>query len=101
MKSSKQTKLEQFQADLLKSVKDMKLGRAARSTVVAVSTIAEARTQSGLSQSQFAALIRILLARSRFVNTENATCALTESVSLRRMAAPEKDFALRRQQHEF
>ena len=51
--------LDQFQADLLKSVRDMKTGKAARSTVVAVSPIAKARTQSGLSQSQFAALMGV------------------------------------------
>ncbi|MEM4990713.1 helix-turn-helix domain-containing protein [Collimonas sp. H4R21] len=51
--------LDQFQADLLKSVRDMKAGKAARSTVVTVSPIAKARTQSGLSQSQFAALMGV------------------------------------------
>ena len=51
--------MEQFQADLLKSVKDMKMGKAARSTVVAVSPISKARNQSGLSQSQFAALMGV------------------------------------------
>jgi putative transcriptional regulator len=51
--------LEQFQADLLKSVKEMKAGKAARSTTVVVSPIAKARNQSGLSQSQFAALMGV------------------------------------------
>ncbi|WP_050808628.1 helix-turn-helix domain-containing protein [Collimonas fungivorans] len=51
--------LDQFQSDLLKSVRDMKTGKAARSTSVMVSPIAKARTQSGLSQSQFAALMGV------------------------------------------
>lgn len=51
--------LDQFQSDLLKSVRDMKAGKAARSTIIAVSPIAKARTQSGLSQSQFASLMGV------------------------------------------
>jgi putative transcriptional regulator len=51
--------LDQFQSDLLKSVSDMKAGKAVGSTTVAVPAIARVRTQSGLSQSQFAALMGV------------------------------------------
>jgi putative transcriptional regulator len=39
---------------LLQSVKEMKAGKAARVTQVALSEVAEARQQTGLSQAQFA-----------------------------------------------
>lgn len=47
---------EQFQADLLKSVRDMKAGRAGRVTQVEPTAAALARAKVGLSQSAFAAL---------------------------------------------
>ena len=50
---------QQSQADLLKSAKDMRMRKAARSTVVAVPPISKARNQSGLSQSHFAALMGV------------------------------------------
>jgi putative transcriptional regulator len=51
--------MEQFQADLLKSVKDMKAGRAARTTQVQPTVAALARAKVGLSQSAFAALLGV------------------------------------------
>ncbi|WP_329956699.1 helix-turn-helix domain-containing protein [Collimonas humicola] len=53
--------LEQLQADFLKSVEEMKAGKAARSMAVVVSPIAKVRSQSGLSQSRFAALIGVFV----------------------------------------
>ena len=53
------TELEQFQADLLKSVRDMKAGRAARSTQVEPTVAALARAKVGLSQSAFAAMLGV------------------------------------------
>lgn len=44
---------------LLQSVRQMKTGRAARTTQVEVSPIVEARNASGLSQAQFAALLGV------------------------------------------
>jgi putative transcriptional regulator len=51
--------LEQFQADLLKSVGEMKAGRAARTTRVESTAAALARAKVGLSQSAFAALLGV------------------------------------------
>lgn len=51
--------MEQFQNNLLESVRQMKSGKAARETRVAVSAIAEARARSGLTQSQFASLLGV------------------------------------------
>jgi putative transcriptional regulator len=51
--------MEQFQADLLKSVRDMKAGRAGRTTKVAPTTASLARAKVGLSQSAFAALLGV------------------------------------------
>lgn len=51
--------MEQFQADLLQSVRDMKAGKAVRTTKVAISPVAEARNKVGLSQSAFAALLGV------------------------------------------
>lgn len=51
--------MEQFQNDLLDSIRQMKTGRAARATVVPVSPIVAARNASGLSQEQFAALLGV------------------------------------------
>lgn len=53
------TELEQFQADLLKSVRDMKAGRAARVTQVEPTVATQARIKVGLSQSAFAALLGV------------------------------------------
>lgn len=53
------TELEQFQTDLLESVREMKAGRAARVTQVAPTVAAQARAKVGLSQSAFAALLGV------------------------------------------
>ena len=51
--------MEKFQQDLLKSVRQMKAGKAARTTQVALSPIAEARSRLGMSQSELAALMGV------------------------------------------
>ncbi|MES2818669.1 MAG: helix-turn-helix domain-containing protein [Pseudomonadota bacterium] len=53
--------LEQFQQDLLASVRQMKAGKAARSTEVKLSGAAEARAKVGVSQSAFAQLLGVSL----------------------------------------
>ncbi|OYW39967.1 MAG: transcriptional regulator [Hydrogenophilales bacterium 12-61-10] len=51
--------MEKFQQDLLKSVRQMKAGKAARTTQVVLSPIAEARNRLGMSQSELAALMGV------------------------------------------
>lgn len=51
--------MEAFQNDLLESVRQMKAGSAAGVTLVPGSPIVAARTSSGLSQAQFAALLGV------------------------------------------
>lgn len=51
--------LEQFHADLLQSVKEMKAGKAARITNAKVSTATEARNKVGVSQAAFATLLGV------------------------------------------
>jgi putative transcriptional regulator len=51
--------MEKFQRDLLKSVRQMKAGKATRTTQVALSPIAEARSRLGMSQSELAALMGV------------------------------------------
>lgn len=51
--------MEQFQNDLLASVRQMKSGKAARITHVNVSSIVAARNTLGLSQSRFAELLGV------------------------------------------
>jgi putative transcriptional regulator len=51
--------MDQFLKDLKQSVQEMKSGTAAKSTAVALSPIAEARLKSGLTQTQFAALMGV------------------------------------------
>lgn len=53
--------LEQFQKDLLTSVRQMKAGKAARVTRVTLTAAAEARTKVGLSQNDFARLLGVSL----------------------------------------
>lgn len=53
--------MENFQKDLLASVRQMKAGKAARATEVTLSVAAEARAKVGLSQSAFAQLIGVSL----------------------------------------
>ena len=51
--------MEQFQKDLLESVRQMKAGKAARTTVVTPTAAAEARAKVGVSQSEFAAMLGV------------------------------------------
>ena len=51
--------MQAFQAELLEAVRDMKVGRAARTTQVEVPNAADARARGGLSQSQFATLLGV------------------------------------------
>lgn len=51
--------LEQFQADLMESVRQMKAGKAAHATQVILSPAAEARAKVGVSQSAFAQLLGV------------------------------------------
>jgi putative transcriptional regulator len=53
--------LESFQKDLLASVRQMKAGKAARTTEVKLSAAAEARAKVGVSQSAFAELLGVSL----------------------------------------
>ena len=53
------TEIERFKQDLLKSVKQMRQGEAARVTRVKVPQAAEARSRTGLSQEQFARLLGV------------------------------------------
>jgi len=49
----------QFQDDLIESVRQMKAGKAARTTVVALTPAAEARAKVGVSQVEFASLLGV------------------------------------------
>ena len=53
------SEMEAFQQDLLKSVKQMRRGQAARVTRVKVPQAAEARSRVGLSQQDFARLLGV------------------------------------------
>lgn len=53
------TEMEQFQNDLLQSVRQMKAGKAARTTVVTLTPAADARAKAGISQSEFATLLGV------------------------------------------
>lgn len=53
------SELEKFQSDLLESVKQMRLGQAARVTKVKVPEAAEARARVGMSQQAFAVLLGV------------------------------------------
>jgi putative transcriptional regulator len=55
------SEMEQFQSDLLASVRQMKAGKAARSTEVRLSFAAEARAKVGISQTAFALLLGVSL----------------------------------------
>lgn len=55
------SEMEQFQSDLLASVRQMKAGKAARSTEVRLSVAAEARAKVGVSQTAFALLLGVSL----------------------------------------
>ena len=49
----------QFQEDLLASVRQMKAGKAVRTTVVALTPAAQARSIVGVSQLEFASLLGV------------------------------------------
>ncbi len=51
--------LEEFQNDLLASVRQMKTSKAVRITTVEVSAATEARNRVGMSQSEFAHLLGV------------------------------------------
>ena len=51
--------MQQFQADLLQSVRDMKAGRVGRVHRVELTTAAQARIKSGLTQTGFAELLGV------------------------------------------
>ena len=50
---------EELGEKLLRSVREMKAGKAARATLVAPNQVAAARLKTGLSQSQFAQALHI------------------------------------------
>lgn len=51
--------MEQFQNDLLASVRQMKSGKPARMTTIEVSAATEARNRIGLSQTEFASMLGV------------------------------------------
>ena len=51
--------MEQFKADLLESVRQMKRGKAARTTEVLLTPAADARAKVGVSQSEFASKLGV------------------------------------------
>ena len=51
--------MEQFQQDLLRSVRQMKTGKAARTTEVVLTPAADARAKVGISQAEFATLLGV------------------------------------------
>lgn len=53
------SEMEQFQRDLLESVRQMKRGEAAHTTQVKLPEAAEARAKTGLSQQAFALLLGV------------------------------------------
>lgn len=53
------SELEQFKKDLLESARQMRKGRAARTTKVELPEAAQARASSGLSQQEFAELLGV------------------------------------------
>ena len=53
------SELEKFQADLLRSVKQMRRGKAARVTKIELPAAAAARAKTGLSQQDFANLLGV------------------------------------------
>ena len=62
MRSTKKTtdpEVQAFHQELLRSVKQMKAGKAARKSRVKIPAVVTARNASGLSQAQFAELMGI------------------------------------------
>lgn len=58
-KLRKKAASEELGEKLLKSVREMKLGKAARATQIAPNEVAAARLKTGLSQAQFAKALQI------------------------------------------
>ena len=58
-KKAPDAEVRAFQRDLLRSVKEMTTGKAARRTRVKVPPVVSARQASGLSQAQFAEVLGI------------------------------------------
>ena len=58
--------MEQFQNDLLASVRQMKAGKSVRLTTVEVSAATEARNRVGMSQSEFAKYAERYLAEVQY-----------------------------------
>ena len=59
MANSIDKEMAQFQEDLLTSVRQMKVGNAAKTTVVTLTPAAEARSKIGVSQLEFAKLLGV------------------------------------------
>ncbi len=53
------TEMEQFEEDLLQSVREMKAGNFARTTVVNIADVTQAREHAGFTQAKFAKLLGI------------------------------------------
>lgn len=53
------SEMEKFQSDLLESVRQMKAGKAARTTLVQLTPAADARAKVGVSQTEFARLLGV------------------------------------------
>ena len=58
-KPSVDAEMAEFQADLLRSVREFKAGHLARTTVVTPTDAAQARARMTLTQSQFAKLLGV------------------------------------------
>ncbi len=58
-KSTEEMSGEELGNKLIKSVKEMKAGNAARATQIAPNEVASARLKTGLSQTQFAEALQI------------------------------------------
>jgi len=59
MANSIDKEMVQFQEDLLTSVRQMRVGNAAKTTVVTLTPAAQARSKVGVSQLEFAALLGV------------------------------------------
>jgi putative transcriptional regulator len=59
MESKMSSDMEAFKRDLLESVRQMRSGKAARTTRVKIPDAAQARARVGMSQQQFAALLGV------------------------------------------
>ena len=56
---TKDLEMEQFKADLLASARELKSGKAARVTQVAIPEVVSVRNSMALSQSQFSSLLGV------------------------------------------